>query len=158
MNDLLIEECPKFLAKDPNEQTHALSIPDPIGDPYIIPLSIHGVTSYFPTRRPTQQEYEQNVRYELTYETPEWDPQDPLFEEQEASMTGRDGQVRPTGDGKTRKIMSVNSSVAHTVTIATRVSQCSAVLAEINNAFIEDGPFLKRKCEDFINYIKAKPA
>jgi transposase len=141
MNDIRLNECPKFLADDPTDHTHALTIPTKDED-YLIPLSIHGVTSYFPTRKPTIQEFEEGHRFELTYESPDWDPQDPALEEQEAAMTDRLGHVRPTGDRrKSRIISSVNcENVARTQaqTVADRTSQCSAVLADISNTLVDD--------------------
>ena len=95
MNDVAVSEIPKFLATDPDDRTHAITIPDKDGgDPYIIPFSLQGTTSYFPTRKPTVEEYEKAERiYELTYESPEWDPHSKLFSDQEEAMTDHRGQV-----------------------------------------------------------------
>jgi hypothetical protein len=43
MNDVKVDEVPKFLAENPNDQTHALCFPNEQG--YTIPLSLKGVTS-----------------------------------------------------------------------------------------------------------------
>ena len=78
MNDVMVSEIPKFLTENPTDRTHALTIPTTTGDVYRIALSIHGVTSYFPTRRPSTNEFEHATsRYDLTYELPDWDPTDP---------------------------------------------------------------------------------
>ena len=46
--DVEINELPKFLAKNPDERTHAVVVDDPISnEPLIIPLEIKGVTSNF---------------------------------------------------------------------------------------------------------------
>lgn len=61
MNDVRVDEIPKFLTDNPTDDTHAVVFPheeDGKGDALRVPLSLHGVTSYFPVRCPTQEEYE----------------------------------------------------------------------------------------------------
>jgi hypothetical protein len=141
MNYILLDECPKFLSANPSDSTHALTIPTK-DENYLIPLAIHGVTSYFPTRKPSLQEFETGHRFELTYESPDWDPQVSTYEEQEEGMTDRLGHVCPTGDTrKHRLIFSVAcEDVARTQaqTIADRTSQCLAVLSDISNTLLDD--------------------
>ena len=76
LNDVRVDECPKFLARNATDKTHAIVIDEGKNEEYLIPLSLRGVTSYFPTRKPTQQEFERHTGavYELTAEEPEWDP------------------------------------------------------------------------------------
>jgi hypothetical protein len=52
----------------------------------VIPLDLHGVVPCFPTFKPSQQEFETCDRYELTYESPEYDPSAKTFHDQEAGM------------------------------------------------------------------------
>jgi hypothetical protein len=40
----------------------------------VIPLTIRGVTSTFPTRKPTQDEYNTCTKFELTYDSHEYKP------------------------------------------------------------------------------------
>ena len=77
-NDLRVNDEPKFMVPKPTEDHHAIYIPEVKGEsPALrIPLSLHGVTSYFPTRKPTQDEYEKSeldYHLELTSESPEWE-------------------------------------------------------------------------------------
>ena len=98
MNDVMVNDVPKFMTKDATEKTHAIvfGAGSGTGDELIIPLSLQGVTSYFPCRKVTAQEYENaEERYELTYRDPEWDPSDPTYERQETSMVDHRGQVIP---------------------------------------------------------------
>ena len=80
MNDVKVFDCPKFLTDNPDAQTHSILVPPAEGDdfPLAVPLSLHGVTSYFSTRRPTLYEYESAEKegrsYDLTYDSPDWDP------------------------------------------------------------------------------------
>jgi hypothetical protein len=59
------------------------------------------VTSFFPTRKLIREEFEQSdldLRIDMTYETPEWDPTDTRFAVAEQSMTDDVGQlVEPKG-------------------------------------------------------------
>jgi hypothetical protein len=67
--------------------SHSISVRgDNVEDVLIIPLELHGVVSCFPTCKPTKLEFETCDRYELTYESPEYDPSATTFHEQEASM------------------------------------------------------------------------
>jgi hypothetical protein len=50
-------------------------------------LSLNGVTSYFPTHKPTLQEYDKCQQIEMTYKTLEWNPHSLSFMRQEDAMT-----------------------------------------------------------------------
>ena len=107
LNDVKVDELPKFLSPTPTDKTHALLMSNPRqgGEDYLIPLSLDGVTSYFPTRKPTIQEYEdgcnpdtESLCFELTSELPEWDPHTSDFKDQESRLTFQSGRLRKTGD------------------------------------------------------------
>ena len=68
LNDVRVDECPKFLARNATDKTHAIVIGEGKSQEYLIPLSLRGVTSYFPTRKPSQQEFESHTGtvHELT--------------------------------------------------------------------------------------------
>jgi hypothetical protein len=67
MNDIKLNERPKFLTGTPTVKYHALVI-----DKLVIPLSLHGVTSSFHGPMPTTKEYKECARTELTYPHPDW--------------------------------------------------------------------------------------
>ena len=90
LNGVHISELPKFLTEDPDEMTHSLQGLDPFNDdsPLFIPLSLSGVTSYFPVRKPTIEKWENEAAYphiDLTAEEPIWHPQSPDFAEMEGN-------------------------------------------------------------------------
>jgi hypothetical protein len=61
-----------------------------------IPLSILGVTSYFPTRNPTKNERGVPSRWcylELTAESPIWDPHSTMFNDLELRLVDRNGKL-----------------------------------------------------------------
>jgi hypothetical protein len=90
MNDAKVSDIPKFLADNPTDETHAITFKDDEAT-FIIPFSLDGVTSVFPTRKPTMDEYNNGIRFDLTYESPIWDPHSPTFAERETNMVGTDG-------------------------------------------------------------------
>ena len=86
-NDVIVNDKPKYMALTPTDNTHAITLKDKEGEIALrIPLSLHGVTSYFTTRKPTQEEYDKTELssiLDLTYESPDWDPTSIRFQEQE---------------------------------------------------------------------------
>ena len=89
MNEVKVFECPKYLTDNRSELDNTIVITpvDEMDNYFIIPLLLSGVTSYFPSRKPTIQEYELAERegrsYDLTYDSPEWDPHEDTFYKQE---------------------------------------------------------------------------
>ena len=55
-----INDIPKHLCTDPDDETHAIVAEDPLysDEKLIITLSLKGVTSYLPVRKPSTEEYE----------------------------------------------------------------------------------------------------
>ena len=99
MNALTVNDEPKALVSNPTERTHAIAvpIPDSEDEELLIPLSIHGVFSYFPATIPTKSEWEgipEERCLELTAQTPEWEPSEMDLEEDEANMLGDDGRLK----------------------------------------------------------------
>jgi len=97
VNDVTVDETPKFLASQPTDQTHALTLTDPEDHllPVILPLELRGVTSLLYVRNVDSDDFN-NGRYprlHLTSETLTWDPQTNLYEEQERAMTDISGAI-----------------------------------------------------------------
>jgi hypothetical protein len=59
VNDVIVNNLPKFLAADPTDQTHALTLTDPNIplQPVIILLNLRGVTLLFNVRSMTIDEF-----------------------------------------------------------------------------------------------------
>jgi len=96
LNDVTVNDVPRFLTEKPTPLTHALVIPtDDFDDPYVIPMSLHGVSSTFPTRKPTVEEYETLPHLVLTSEEPRYDPHDPALARHENALAKA---VLETGD------------------------------------------------------------
>jgi hypothetical protein len=114
LNDVKIDELPKFLSADPTDETHAIVLPSDDGMKVIIPLSLHGVTSYFTTFKPTVNEYEAAQEgvdlFHLTYDEPEWDPHSNDFHESESQLLDSEGLVP---ESRQRQHVAAVSSIDH---------------------------------------------
>jgi hypothetical protein len=97
VNDVTVNETPKFLAHDPTDHTHALTVKDPHNpaQTVILPLALRGVTSLFNVRTPTLDEWNSDafMRLSLTSESLTWDPTTTHYSDQEAAMTDYSGNV-----------------------------------------------------------------
>ena len=94
MNDIELNDTPKFLTENPMSKTHAISVMDQDGHEHTILFTLRGVTSYIPTRKPSIKEFETCPRIELTCESPEWDPHSETFKHQEEALLDNKGLVR----------------------------------------------------------------
>ena len=115
---LSVNDEPKYMALIPTDDHHAITFRDnntQQGEPLRIPLDLHGVTSYFPSRKPSRDEYEltpDSLCVELTAETPDWDPLSKRFQQQEEVMVKGDGQLRdPVESWGTRRVISLLHSM-----------------------------------------------
>ena len=94
MNDIKVDKTLKFLTKNPTDIMHAISGMDADGIQVTIPLSLKGVTSYFPTRKPTEEEFNSIPQFDLTYEAPIWDPHSEIFKQQEQALLDSKGMLQ----------------------------------------------------------------
>jgi hypothetical protein len=97
VNDVIVNDLPKFLAADPTDQMHALTLTDPDNplQPVILPLILKGVTSVLNVRSTTINEFNSHdyLRLHLTSETLTWDPMTDLYEKQEHAMMDYPGNI-----------------------------------------------------------------
>jgi hypothetical protein len=73
VNDLIVNNTPKFLARDPTDKSHALTLEDPDhpSQTVTLPLALRGVTLLLNVRVPTLDEWNSDAyrRLRLTSET-----------------------------------------------------------------------------------------
>jgi hypothetical protein len=97
VNDVTVDDTPKFLACDPTDKLHALTLEDPDhpAQRVTLPLALQGVTSLLNVRAPTLNEWNSDAyrRLHLTSETLTWDPTTTLYKDQELAMTDYSGNV-----------------------------------------------------------------
>jgi hypothetical protein len=99
LHDVIVNETPKFQSLNPTNLPHSISVRgDNVDNVLVIPLELHDMVSCFPTFKPTQLEFESCDRYELTYESPEYDPSAKTFHYQEAGMMDSWGNIKVSGD------------------------------------------------------------
>jgi hypothetical protein len=97
VNDMIVDETPKFLAIKPTDQTHALTVPDPDDPPQMLtlPLTLRGVTLLLHVRNVTADDfYNDNIpSIDLISETLTWNPSTTLYEEQENGVIDHSGAI-----------------------------------------------------------------
>jgi hypothetical protein len=89
LNDMVLNERPKFLTKHPPNEDHAIVLED-----LTIALDIHKVLSFFHGQTPSQEDYNECDRIELTYPFPEWSPNTELYDEEESKFIDDEGYAR----------------------------------------------------------------
>jgi hypothetical protein len=104
LNGINIKECPRILDPTASDDSHSILFPK---DELKIPLLLNGIVSYFPSRRPTKEEFERCPHIELTSNEPEWNPHDEIYSKGEMDMTGDDGNLlkRMKPHVRTREVM-----------------------------------------------------
>ena len=108
---LTVNDERNYMVLNPMEEHHAITFRDRNSQgrgPLQIPLELHGVTSYFPSRKPTKEEYEntpEDLCVELTAEAPDWDPASKAFQQQEEAMLQADRRLKDSVESWSLKRM-----------------------------------------------------
>ena len=94
---MTIDNMPNFLARNPTDHTHALTLEDRDhpAQTVIVPLALQGVTLLLNVRAPTLDEWNSDAFWPLhpTSESLTWDPSTTLYNDQEAAMTNYSGNI-----------------------------------------------------------------
>ena len=98
VNDVTVNDTPKFLVPDPTDQTHALTLPDPVhpSQTITLPLELRGVISLLNVRTVTADQFNDQDTYphvSLTSDTLTWDPSTTLYRDQELALTTLHGDT-----------------------------------------------------------------
>jgi hypothetical protein len=144
LHDVIVNETPKFQSLNPTKLSHSISVRgDNMEELLVIPLELHGVVSCFPTFKPTYLEFETCYRYELTYESPEYDLSATTFHEQEVSMMDSWGNIKASGDfhPKRRQVCSLCQKEAEVKLLSSKYSDTSAKLQDLSSV-LYDGTLL----------------
>lgn len=153
VNDVTVDDLPKFLAADPTDETHALTIPDPY-DPMqtvTLPLGLNGVFSSLNVRNLSADDYDSGnfTRLHLTSDTLTWDPTTTIYEEQENAMMDYTGRVVSRNDsaarGQNTMVINELNSLANDAADITDSDNFHKVLqAHAHVASFESGSFTTR--------------
>jgi hypothetical protein len=144
LHDVIVNETPNFQYLNPTNLSHSISVRcDNVEDVLVIPLELHVVVSCFPTFKPTQLEFETCDRYELTYESLEYDPSTTTFHEQEACMMDSLGNIKVSGDfhPKRRQVYALRQKEAEVKLLSSKYSDTSAKLQDLSSV-LDDGTLL----------------
>ena len=144
INDIVVNDCPKFLTKDPTAETHAIVSADPESSTktLILPLSLQGVTSYLPVHTPTREEWESHryPRIDLTSDTLLWDPSCTRYEEQEEAMIDHRGEFVPrVADDAPKMVINSLSSFTPLADITDNDNFASVLQSKVNVSATSSG-------------------
>ena len=81
MYDVKVNGIAKYLTNNTTDQTHSIVMYQQ-GETLLTSLHLNGVTSYFTSRKPTMEDYNNSTHFSATYMEPEWDPHYPSFSAQ----------------------------------------------------------------------------
>jgi hypothetical protein len=148
LNDIQVNDMPKFLIEKPTLEDHAIIVPGDLDDDQLtIPLSLSGVTSSFPMWNPTIQEFEMLPCYEYTFELPEYEPSDDQYSKQEVFMATNLDRLLETGDrSQYQQLCSVSKSLSHAREML-QADNCDDLLLHEISATLTDRMFLKEMGE-----------
>jgi hypothetical protein len=95
LNDVVVNETPTFQCANPTNISHSITVKgENMNDELVIPLDLSGMVSCFTTGKLTQEDFDTCDRYDMTYESPVYDPSGSSYAEQEASMMDSRGQMK----------------------------------------------------------------
>jgi hypothetical protein len=98
LHDVVVHKSQKCQGLEPTNLSHNISVRgDNVDDVLIIPMDLHAVVSCFPTFKLTQEKIDTCDRYEMTYESPEYDPSVKSFSKKEAGMKDSQGRLKIQG-------------------------------------------------------------
>jgi hypothetical protein len=135
LHDVIVNETPKFKSLNTTNLSHSISARgDNVDDVLVIPLELHGVVLCFPTFKPTQLEFETCDRYELTYESPEYDPSAKTFHDQEAGVMDSWVNLKISGDvhPKRCQVCSLRQKEVEVNLLSSKYSDTSAKLQDLS--------------------------
>jgi hypothetical protein len=102
VNDVTVNDTPKFLVSDPTDQTHALTLRDPVHPEQMLTLTLklQGVISLLNVWTVTADiiNNDEIPNYNLTSPTLTWDPTSDDYGVQERAMTNLFGEVETHAD------------------------------------------------------------
>ena len=90
---VMVDECPKFLSSKPSVENHSIYFPE---ENLRIPLMLDGIISCIPSRKPTNDEVndESITTLDITPKVNVWDPHNPEYQQQEEMMLDYKGHIK----------------------------------------------------------------
>jgi hypothetical protein len=141
---VVVTETPKFQCLKPTNLSHSISMRgDNVDELLVIPLDLYVVVYCLSTFKQSQEEFETCERYELMYETPEYDPSAKTFHEQDAGMKYSWVNRKIQGDfhPNRRQVFSLRQKETEMKQLSARYSDTSAKLQDLS-PILDDGTLL----------------
>jgi len=147
-NDVVVNDRPKFQTRSPTEEDHTIIVSRDDMTKFRIPLMLRGITSYVNVRHPTKEEIrdEDLERFELTYQTPEWEPGSQRFSKMEDRLETETVLRSTTGDRDSISAVGMRSTTGRLNVVNHNAislydheaSQSASVMASVSNVYCED--------------------
>jgi hypothetical protein len=135
LHGVVVNETPRFQCEIIIESSHSVVVQGVSGDETItIPLFLKGVTSCMTTRKPTKFEFENCDHFELTAESPAYDPHCESYASKEDNMTEANGRLRKDQDNSHPRRRHICSMTQEVSVIKAKYSDTDAKLQNINEA------------------------
>jgi hypothetical protein len=119
-----VNECPKFQAKDPSTDDHCI-IADGVDSVVRVPLQLHGIFSYFCTRKPSKEEFFGCPKVFIIPDSNTWDPYCESYAENERAITDYHGDL--SAPNHRHQALNISSSIG-TLTSALSALEVSEIV------------------------------
>ena len=133
-----LSEIPKIQVDDPKETDHCLELDD---NGMRIPLQLNGIVSYFHTRKPTEDEYEEAIVRDnvisLNVDEEKWDPHDERYARDEECMLDFNGRVIEK-EHRQRHLFDDNDVVMDEVKVG-GINEIDDITLQISAMSVNDG-------------------
>ena len=125
-----INEVPKIHVTSPTEEHHAITFQE---TNFLIPLTLHGTFSYFPTSKPSTQELEEPEDvYVLTPTT--WNPHSDAYVINEESMLDWEGNMKHEKDHEKRVVL---EDIPSDDTMISSLALCEKEQMAVSSYFVD---------------------
>ena len=136
----IVNDVPKIQVLDPTEDDHCLILDD---GRVRIPLRLDGTMSYFHSRKPQMDEYEQAVSsdqlIDLNVNEAEWNPQDHRFSQEEDNMLDFEGKMIEHKYRKRDLFISEGNEKHYNLSTVNVIPENEHRVAKISQQSVNDG-------------------
>ena len=141
-----VNDTAKIHVTDPTTEAHSVFFPTA---KLRIPLSLHGIFSYFPTRNPTIQDLQESEKIVITPEGPTWNPHSEHFSSNEDSYLDWKGEMVQRHHRETT-LIEEEDIVVQADSIIAKSQKFHSLCSEVNASSPSDfGDEESRRISDF---------
>lgn len=141
----VVNDIPKIQVLNPTEDDHCLILDD---DRIRIPLKLDGTMSYFHTRKPGLDEYQQAMAMDqiidLNVNEADWDPRDYRYSQDEDNMLDFEGKIIEP-KYRTRTLLDKNDNEdQYDISVVNVIHESNHIVSKVSQHSVNDG-----KAQDF---------